>query len=96
VCARVRKWGCGSGSSLTLPISCTIHTEQYSIPEDGDMGPSAGQNLLENLDNMDGLDMEVSGTTSNTDGAPPTEEDARMLEEIRNSKARKEKGATIN
>jgi hypothetical protein len=33
---------------------------------------------------------------SNTDCAPLTEEDARMLEEIRNRKAGKEKGATVN
>jgi hypothetical protein len=33
---------------------------------------------------------------SNTDCAPPTEEDARLLGDIRNSKAGKEKGATIN
>jgi hypothetical protein len=32
----------------------------------------------------------------NTDCAPPTEEDARLLEDIRNSKAGKKKGATIN
>jgi hypothetical protein len=45
---------------------------------------------------MEGLDMEVSGTMSNTDCAPPTEEDARLLEEILNSKEGKEKGANIN
>jgi hypothetical protein len=40
--------------------------------------------------------MDVSGTISNTEFAPPTKEDARLLEEICNSKAGKEKGATIN
>jgi hypothetical protein len=33
---------------------------------------------------------------SNPDCSPPTNEDSRLLEEIRNSKAGKEKGATIN
>jgi hypothetical protein len=45
---------------------------------------------------MEGLDLEVSGTMSNTHCAPPTEEDARLLEEIRNSKTGKEKEAIIN
>jgi hypothetical protein len=45
---------------------------------------------------MEGLDLEVLGTMSNTDCSPPTEEDVRLLEEIWNSKAGKEKGATIN
>jgi hypothetical protein len=48
------------------------------------------------LNKMDGLDMEVSGTTSNTYCAPPTEEDARLLEENRISKFGKKKEATIN
>jgi hypothetical protein len=45
---------------------------------------------------VEGLDLEVSGTMSNTDCAPPTEEGARLLEDIQNSKAGKEKGATMN
>jgi hypothetical protein len=60
------------------------------------MGPSAIQILVEKLDQMEGLDLEVSGTMSNTDCAPLTEEDARLLEQIWNRKAGKEKGATIN
>jgi hypothetical protein len=60
------------------------------------MGPSAVQTLMEKLDQIEGLDMEVSGTMSNTDCASPTEEDTRLLEDIRNSKAGKEKGATIH
>jgi hypothetical protein len=77
-------------------MSCTIQTDQDSSPEDDDMGLSMGQTLMEKLDQMEGLDLEVSGTMSHTDCAPPTEKDARLLEEIRNSKAGKEKGATIN
>jgi hypothetical protein len=86
----------GDENECILPISCTIQTDQDGSPDDKDMGPSAGQTLMEKLDQMEGLDLEVSGTMSNTDCAPPTEEDARLLEEIRNSKAGKEKGATIN
>jgi hypothetical protein len=44
------------------------------------MGPSARQTLMEKLDQMERLDLEVSGTMSNTDCAPPTDEDARLLE----------------
>jgi hypothetical protein len=62
-----------------LPLSCTIQTEQDSSPDDDEMGPSAGQTLMEKIDQMEGLDMELSGTMSNTDCAPPTEEDAMML-----------------
>jgi hypothetical protein len=79
-----------------LPISCTIHTEQYISPEDDDMGPPVGQNLVKKLDKLDGLDLEVSGTMSNADYAPPTEKYYRLLEDIRNSKSGKEKGITIN
>jgi hypothetical protein len=60
------------------------------------MGPSVGHTLMEKLDQMEGLDLEVLGTMPNTDCAPLTEEDARLLEEIRNSKTGNEKGATIN
>jgi hypothetical protein len=86
----------GDENECVLLISCTIHTDQDSSPEDDDMGPSAVQTLMEKLDQMEGLDVEASGTMYNTDSAPPTEEDARLLEEIRNSKAGKEKEATIN
>jgi hypothetical protein len=86
----------GNENECVLPISCTIQTEQDSSPEDDDMGPSARQTLMEKLDQMEGLYVEVSGTLYNTYCAPPTEEDARLLEDIRNSKAGKEKGATIN
>jgi hypothetical protein len=48
------------------------------------------------LDKMEGLDLEVSGTMSNTDCALTHEEDARLLEDIWNSKAGKGKGSTIN
>jgi hypothetical protein len=72
----------GDENECVLPISCTIQTDQDSSPEDDDMGPSVGQTLMENLDQMEGLDLEVSGTMSNTDCAPPTEEDGRLLEEI--------------
>jgi hypothetical protein len=85
----------GDENECVLPISCTIQTEQDSSPKDDDMGPSSGQTLMEKLNKMEGLDLEVSGKMSNTECAPPTEEDARLLEEIRNSKAGKEKGATI-
>jgi hypothetical protein len=78
-----------------LPISCTIQTDQDGSPEDDNMGTSAGKTMVEKLDQMEGLYLEVSGTMSNTDCAPRTEEDARLLEDIRNSKAGKEKGATI-
>jgi hypothetical protein len=86
----------GDENESVFPISCTIQTDQDSIPEDEDMGTSAGQTLMDKLDQMEGLDLEVSGKMSNTECAPPTEEDARLFEEIRNSKAGKEKGATIN
>jgi hypothetical protein len=82
-------------NDCVLPISCTIQTDQDSSPDDDDTGPSAGQTLMEKLDKMEGLDLEVSGKMS-TYYAPPTNEDARMLEELRNSKAGKEKGDTIN
>jgi hypothetical protein len=59
------------------------------------MGPSAGQALMEKLDNMEGFDLEVSETMSITDCALPTEEDARLLEEIRNSGAGKGKGSYV-
>jgi hypothetical protein len=49
---------------------------------------------MDKLDKMEGIYLEVLGTTSNTDCALPTEEDARLLEEIRKSKAGKVKGAT--
>jgi hypothetical protein len=86
----------GHENECILPIPCTIQTYQDGSPEDEDMGPSVGQTLMEKLDQMEGLDLEVSGTMSNTDCSPPTEEDARLLEEIRNSKTGKEKRATIN
>jgi hypothetical protein len=86
----------GDENECILPIPCTIQTDHDGSPEDDDMGPSAGQTLMENLDQMEELDLEVSGTMSTTDCSPLTEEDARLLEEIRNSKAGKEKGATIN
>jgi hypothetical protein len=86
----------GDENECILPIPCTIQTDHDGSPEDYDMGPSAGQTLMEKLDQMEGLDLEVSGTMSNIDCSPPTKEDARLLEEIRNSKAGKEKGATIN
>jgi hypothetical protein len=86
----------GDENECVLPIPYTIQTEQDSSPEDDDMGPSSRQTLMEKLDQMEGLDLEVSGTMSNTDCAPPTEEDARLLEEIWNSKSGQEKGATIN
>jgi hypothetical protein len=86
----------GDENECILPIPSTIQTYQDGIPEDDDMVPSARQTLMEKLDKMEGLDLEVSGTIYNTDCSPPTEEDARLLEEIRNSKTGKEKGATIN
>jgi hypothetical protein len=52
--------------------------------------------LMEKFDQMEGLYMEVSGIMSNTDCAPPTQEDVRLLEEFQNSKVLKEKGAPIN
>jgi hypothetical protein len=86
----------GDGNECVLPISCTIQTEQGIITEDEDTGPSSVQTLMEKLYQMEGLDLEVSGTMSNTYYAPTTEEDDRLLEEIRNSTAGKEKGATID
>jgi hypothetical protein len=85
----------GDENECVLLMSCTIQTEQYSSPEDDNMGTSARQTLMEKLDQVEGLDLEVSGTMSNTDYAPPTEEDARLLEKNRNSKAGREKGSTI-
>jgi hypothetical protein len=63
----------GDENECVLPISCTIQTYQDGSPEDDDMGPSAVQTLMEKLDQMEGLDLGVSGTMSNTDCAPPTE-----------------------
>jgi hypothetical protein len=60
------------------------------------MGTSAGQALMDKLDKMDGIDLEVSGTMSNTDCTLLTKEDARLLEYIWKSKTGKEKLATIN
>jgi hypothetical protein len=81
----------GDENEYVLPISCTIQNNQDSSPEDDNIGPSSVQTLMEKLDQMEGLDLEVSWKMSNTDCAPPTEEDT-----IRNRKAGKEKGATIN
>jgi hypothetical protein len=67
------------------------HTENDSIPEDDDIGPSSGPTMMDKIDKMEGLDLLVSGTMYNTDCAPPTEEDAGLMEEIRNSKAGKGK-----
>jgi hypothetical protein len=39
---------------------------------------------MDKLDNMEGLDLEVSGTMPNTECAPPAKEDAMLLEEIQN------------
>jgi hypothetical protein len=86
----------GDENECVLLISCTIQTDQDDSPEDDDMGPSAGHILMEKLDQMEGLDLEVNRTMSNIDCAPPTEEYARLLEDIRSSKAGKEKGTTIN
>jgi hypothetical protein len=74
----------GDENECVLPISFTIQTDQDISPEDNDMGPSAGQTMIEKLDQMEGLYLEVSGTMSNTYCAPTTEEDARILEEIWN------------
>jgi hypothetical protein len=86
----------GDENECILIISCTIHTEKDDSPEDDDMGPLAGQTLMDKLDNMEGIYLEVSGTMSNTDCALTTEEYAQLLEEIWKSKSGKEKGATIN
>jgi hypothetical protein len=86
----------GDENECILPIPCTIQTKQDSGPEDDDMRPSAVNTLMDKLGKMNGIDMEVSGTMSNTDCALPTEEDDRLLENIRKSKAGKGKGATIN
>jgi hypothetical protein len=79
----------GDENECILPMPCTIHTEQDTSPEDDNTGPSAGKTLMDNLDKMEGIDMEVSGTMSNTDCALSTEEDAWLLEEIWKSKAGK-------
>jgi hypothetical protein len=79
----------GDENECVLPISCTIQTDQDSSPEDDDMVPSSGQTLMEKLDQMEGLDLELLVTMSNTDSAPPNEEDDGLLEEIWNSKAGK-------
>jgi hypothetical protein len=79
-----------------LPISFTIQSEQDSSPEYDDMGLSTGQILMDKPDRMEELDLEVSGTMSNTCGVLPTDEDAWLLEEIRNSMGVKEKVATID
>jgi hypothetical protein len=86
----------GDENESILPISCTIRTEQDISPEYVEMVPSSVQTLMDKLDQMEGLDLEFSGTMSNTDCAPPTEEDDRLLEDIHNSKAGKGKGATIS
>jgi hypothetical protein len=85
----------GDENECVLSISCTIQTEQDSSPDDDGIGPSTGQTLMEKLDQIEGLDLEVLGAMSNTYCAPPTKEYARLLEDIRNSKAGKKKGATI-
>jgi hypothetical protein len=79
----------GDENECIFLISCTIQTDQDSSPEDDDMGPSAGQTLIEKLDKMEGLDLEVLRTMSSTDCAPTIDEDDRLLEYIRNSKAGK-------
>jgi hypothetical protein len=52
--------------------------------------------MMDKLDKMDGLDMEVSGTMSKKYCEPPTDEDARLLEENQNRKFGNKKEATIN
>jgi hypothetical protein len=47
----------GDENECVLPISCTVQTDQDGSPEDNDMGPSAIQTLMENLDQMEGLDL---------------------------------------
>jgi hypothetical protein len=86
----------GDENECVLSTSCTIQTEKDDSPEDDNMVQSAGQTLIEKLDNMEGLYFEVSGTLSNTDCALLTEEDSQLLEESLKSKAGKEKGETIN
>jgi hypothetical protein len=42
----------GDENECVLPISCTIQTDQDGSLEDDDMVPSAGQTLIEKLDQM--------------------------------------------
>jgi hypothetical protein len=85
----------GDQNECILPIlSCNIQTEKDDSPEDDEMGASVGQTMMDKLDNMDGIDMELSGTMSNTDFTLSSEDGTQLLEEIQKRKA--EKGVTVN
>jgi hypothetical protein len=43
----------GDENECILPISCTIQIEQDNSPEYDEMGPSAGQTMMDKLDKME-------------------------------------------
>jgi hypothetical protein len=46
------------------------------------MGPSPNQTLMDQLDKIEGVDFEVSGTLGNIYCTIPTTEDTEILDEI--------------
>lgn len=72
----------GDDDECTLPITCTIDTQDDDTPEDDDMGPSPDQTLMGQLDKKEDMDFEVSGTLGNTDCTVPTQEDSDILDDI--------------
>jgi hypothetical protein len=90
----------GDDEECTLPTTCTIKIQDDDTPEDDGirsyMGPSPDQNLMDQLDKIEGVDFEVSGTLGTTDCTIPTIEDAEILDEIRNSGAGNDKGTPLN
>jgi hypothetical protein len=56
----------GDDNECFFPFICTIDTQDDDTPEDGDLGPSPDQTIMEHLDKIEGLNLEVSGTLDNT------------------------------
>jgi hypothetical protein len=82
-------------SSLFLSHALYIDTQDDDTPEDDDLGPSLDQTTMDQIDKIEGVDVELSGTLGNTDCTIPTPEDADILDEIQNSHAGNDKGTYI-
>jgi hypothetical protein len=51
----------GDEELFTIPLSCSIKTSEDNTSEDDDMGPAQDQTLMEELEKLEGVDLEVSG-----------------------------------
>jgi hypothetical protein len=83
---------------MNIIITCTIciDIQDNDTPEDDDLGPSPDQTLMDQLDNIEGVDFEVSVILSNIYCTIPTTEYSEILDEIRNSHAGNDNGTTLN